>query len=79
MSARGAVSRRVPAGALPPLSSTSQPPPSPPPLPLPNALATSLLVGFCGAPHAKALGEMTGDLAAAGVSSSGKRGRTGRR
>ncbi|MGW4485655.1 hypothetical protein ACWEOE_17670 [Amycolatopsis sp. NPDC004368] len=36
---------------------------APPP---PNALATSRLVGFCGAPHAKALGEMTGDLTAAG-------------
>ncbi|MET7996366.1 hypothetical protein ABZU76_36300 [Amycolatopsis sp. NPDC005232] len=65
VSACGAVSRRVPAGASPP--SSSQPPLSPPPPPPPpNALATSLLVGYCGAPHAKALGEMTGDLAAAG-------------
>ncbi|WP_410599643.1 hypothetical protein [Amycolatopsis sp. lyj-90] len=31
-----------------------------------DPLATNLLVGFCGAPGAKALGRMTGDLAAAG-------------
>lgn len=37
-------------------------PPSPPPSPL----ATSLLVGFSGAPGTQALGEMTGDLDAAG-------------
>ncbi|WP_116200225.1 hypothetical protein [Amycolatopsis circi] len=37
----------------------------PPPRP-PNALATSKLIGFCGAPGSRALGEMTGDLAAAG-------------
>jgi hypothetical protein len=38
---------------------------APPPNPPPNPLETSLLVGFCGAPGAKALGRMTGDLAAA--------------
>ncbi|MYW90251.1 hypothetical protein G3I59_06360 [Amycolatopsis rubida] len=38
---------------------------TPPPRP-PNALATSRLIGFCGAPGSRALGEMTGDLAAAG-------------
>jgi hypothetical protein len=37
-----------------------------PAAPPPNPLDTSLLVGFCGAPGAKALGRMTGDLAAAG-------------
>jgi hypothetical protein len=36
-----------------------------PAAPPPNPLETSLLVGFCGAPGAKALGRMTGDLAAA--------------
>ncbi|WP_326565804.1 hypothetical protein VSH64_28535 [Amycolatopsis rhabdoformis] len=46
-----------------PSSSTSKP--TPPPIP-PNALAATLLVGFCGAPRAQALGKMTGDLAAAG-------------
>jgi hypothetical protein len=35
------------------------------PAPPPDPLATSLLVGFCGAPGAKALGRMTGDLAEA--------------
>ncbi|MGW4486439.1 hypothetical protein ACWEOE_21640 [Amycolatopsis sp. NPDC004368] len=45
---------------------TSTPTSSTPPKPPPNALATSLLVGYCGAPHAEALGRMTGDLAAAG-------------
>ncbi|WP_409186609.1 hypothetical protein F9C11_21195 [Amycolatopsis sp. VS8301801F10] len=38
---------------------------APPPRP-PNALATSRLIGFCGAPGSRALGEMTGDLQAAG-------------
>ncbi|MEV6830081.1 hypothetical protein [Amycolatopsis sp. NPDC051102] len=33
-----------------------------PPPPPPNPLETGLLVGFCGAPGAKALGRMTGDL-----------------
>jgi hypothetical protein len=45
----------VPVTASP---ATAAPPP-------PNPLETSLLVGFCGAPGAKALGRMTGDLAAA--------------
>jgi hypothetical protein len=36
-----------------------------PAAPPPNPLETSLLVGFCGAPGAKALGRMTGDLTAA--------------
>jgi hypothetical protein len=36
-----------------------------PAAPPPNPLEKSLLVGFCGAPGAKALGRMTGDLAAA--------------
>jgi hypothetical protein len=36
-----------------------------PPAPPPDPLEKSLLVGFCGAPGAKALGRMTGDLTAA--------------
>jgi hypothetical protein len=36
-----------------------------PPTPPADPLATNLLVGFCGAPGSKALGRMTGDLAAA--------------
>jgi hypothetical protein len=36
-----------------------------PAAPPPNPLEKSLLVGFCGAPGAKALGRMTGDLTAA--------------
>ncbi len=41
-----------------PVTASPAPPPSPPPSPVEN----SLLVGFCGAPGAKALGRMTGDL-----------------
>lgn len=40
--------------------------PAPVPVRPPNALATSRLIGFCGAPGSRALGEMTGDLGAAG-------------
>ncbi|WP_239154448.1 hypothetical protein [Amycolatopsis sp. FDAARGOS 1241] len=62
----GAQPRRVPVAAPPPPPPPATPTPTSPPPPPPNPLTTSLLVGFCGAPHAKALGEMTGDLAAAG-------------
>ncbi|MET8853086.1 hypothetical protein [Amycolatopsis sp. NPDC004625] len=61
-SACGALARghslAVPAPAA--AAAAAEPPPPPP-----NPLETSLLVGFCGAPGAKALGRMTGDLAEA--------------
>lgn len=65
-SACGAPPQDVQPRAEPPSPRPSPPPRQTLPPPPPNALATSLLVGFCGAPGAKALGEMTGDLAAAG-------------
>ncbi|MFI6025433.1 hypothetical protein [Amycolatopsis magusensis] len=45
-----------------PLAADSPVPPTPKPAPV----DAGLLVGFCGAPSAKALGKMTGDLAVAG-------------
>ncbi len=60
-SACGALQRGS-ALAVPVVASSAAPPPPPPP----NPLETSLLVGFCGAPGAKALGRMTGDLTEAG-------------
>ncbi|QKV73372.1 hypothetical protein [Amycolatopsis sp. Hca4] len=58
-SACGALQRgqalAVPAPAPAAVAATPPPPP-------PNPLEKSLLVGFCGAPGAKALGRMTGDL-----------------
>jgi hypothetical protein len=56
------VQRRERALAVPVTASPAAVAPAPPP---PNPLETSLLVGFCGAPGAKALGRMTGDLTAA--------------
>ncbi|MEU3628668.1 hypothetical protein BS329_09290 [Amycolatopsis coloradensis] len=47
----------APMTSAPAAAAVIQPPADP--------LATNLLVGFCGAPGAKALGRMTGDLAAA--------------
>ncbi|MDQ7805531.1 hypothetical protein Q5425_17430 [Amycolatopsis sp. A133] len=47
--------------AVPVVASSTAPPPPPP-----NPLETGILVGYCGAPGAKALGRMTGDLAEAG-------------
>ncbi len=58
------VPRRGGAVAAPMIHAPSPTPTvAPPPA---DPLATNLLVGFCGAPGAKALGRMTGDLAAAG-------------
>ncbi len=51
-----AAAAAMPAG--PPAAPSVVPPPADP-------LAMNLLIGFCGAPGAKALGRMTGDLAAA--------------
>lgn len=42
-------------------------PAPPPPAVKPSVLDQQMLVGFCGAPHAAALGRMTGDLHAAGA------------
>lgn len=54
--------RRAQTLAVPVTASAAAVAPAAPP---PNPLEMSLLVGFCGAPGAKALGRMTGDLAAA--------------
>ncbi len=55
--------RRAPALAVPVTAAPAKA--AVPAVPPPSPLETSLLVGFCGAPGAKALGRMTGDLAAA--------------
>ncbi|MEU0534730.1 hypothetical protein [Amycolatopsis tolypomycina] len=60
-SACGAVQRGQVLAVPAPAAVAAEPPPPPP-----NPLEKGLLVGFCGAPGAKALGRMTGDLAEAG-------------
>jgi hypothetical protein len=59
----------VSAQPVPPLTSAPVPPTSTQPSIVPvadsGAVPAHLLIGFCGAPGAKALGEMTGDLDAA--------------
>ncbi|WP_414938240.1 hypothetical protein [Amycolatopsis sp. cmx-11-51] len=61
-SACGTPPRDSAAAAPMPAAPVAAPAVAPPPA---DPLATNLLVGFCGAPGAKALGRMTGDLTAA--------------
>jgi hypothetical protein len=62
-SACGALQRgKVLAGPAPAAAAAAPAAVAAPPPPPPNPLEKGLLVGFCGAPGAKALGRMTGDL-----------------